>query len=106
MANSFFRFKRFTIHQEKTAMKVGTDGVILGAWTPLQQPQQILDIGTGTGLLSLMLAQRSNALIDAIDIDFSAYSQALENVAESPWKNRIFLFHQSFQDYIKYLNPI
>ena len=72
MRNSSFRFKQFTIFQDKCAMKVGTDGILLGAWANLSDNSQILDIGTGTGLLALMLAQRSpssNTLIDAVEID-------------------------------------
>jgi len=73
-------------------MKVGTDGVLLGAWTPLiNQPYTILDIGSGTGLLALMLAQRSDAeQIDAIEIDEAAYEQGVDNFENSPWNDRLF----------------
>jgi len=95
-----FHFKQFTIHQDRCAMKVGTDGVLLGAWTDVENAARILDIGTGTGLLALMLAQRApNALIDAIEIEENAYIQATENVAESPWKDRINIIHRALQDF-------
>lgn len=95
-----FCFKQFTIHQEKTAMKVGTDGVLLGAWVPLNHEQSILDIGTGTGLIALMLAQRSDALqIDALEIDDDAYEQAVDNFENSDWANRLFCYHASLKDF-------
>lgn len=80
-------------------MKVGTDGVLLGAWTDITGTQQILDIGTGTGLIALMLAQRSPAQIDAVDINEDACIQARENVRQSPWSERIQVCHCSIQDY-------
>ena len=90
MANSYFQFKQFKITQDRCAMKVGTDGVLLGAWAPLKKSCKVLDIGTGTGLVALMLAQRcSSACIEAIDIDESAVAQARENVADSPWPERV-----------------
>lgn len=91
MSNTFFRFKQFTIHQDKSAMKVSTDACIQGAWTttPLGNTR-VLDIGTGTGLLSLMLAQKNCELsIDAIEFDKAAAEQAEENVAVSAWGNKI-----------------
>ena len=91
MANSYFQFKRFTVCQQHCAMKVGTDGTLLGAWAAAAQaPGRILDIGTGTGLIALMMAQRfPEALVTAIDIDEMAVSQAAENVAASPFADRI-----------------
>jgi len=80
-------------------MKVGTDGVLLGAWTDTVGTQQILDIGTGTGLIALMLAQRSHAKIDAVEIEQDAYIQARENVRRSPWSEHIQVYHCSVQDY-------
>jgi tRNA1Val (adenine37-N6)-methyltransferase len=99
MSNTYFRFKQFTIQQEKCAMKVGTDGVLLGAWADISNTNSILDIGTGTGLIALMLAQRSDALITGIDIDESAAGQAAENKNNSPWKDRIKIEHISLQEY-------
>lgn len=97
MGKAFFRFKQFSIHQELCAMKVGTDGVLLGAWTNVSNGSSILDIGTGTGLVAIMLAQRTSASIDAIDIDNGACLQAEENVKQSPWKNNISVIHSPLQ---------
>jgi tRNA1Val (adenine37-N6)-methyltransferase len=88
-------------------MKIGTDGVLLGAWTPLiNNPYNILDIGAGTGILSLMLAQRSNAapnnvgIIDAIEIDEDAYEQCVENFETSPWGDKLFCFHAGLDEFV------
>ncbi len=105
MAYNYFQFKQFTILQEHSAMKVGTDGVLLGAWAHGEQATHILDIGTGTGLIALMLAQRSNALIDALELDEAAYHEARHNVAQSPWPERINIWHGSFQDFAKQAAP-
>ena len=93
MSNSYFRFKQFTIQQDRCAMKVCTDSCILGAWTALRLSgaKNILDIGTGTGLLPLMLAQKSESLIDAIESDPDSFAQAEENIQQSPWSDRIRL---------------
>ena len=101
MANQYFKFKKFTINQNNCAMKVGTDGVIIGAWADCEGSTKILDIGTGTGLISLMLAQRSNAYIDAIEIDKNSFFQAKENILNSDWDNRINIFNISFQNFNK-----
>lgn len=99
MSNDFFQFKQFTVHQDLCAMKVGTDGTLLGAWA--RGGERILDIGTGTGLIAMMMAQRfENALVDAIDIDASACSQASRNVAESPFKNRINICNKSLHEFV------
>ncbi|MBE2288336.1 MAG: methyltransferase [Chitinophagaceae bacterium] len=91
MSNNWFQFKQFRIDQGQCAMKVTTDACIQGAWTPLpKKTKRILDIGTGTGLLALMMAQRTeNTLIDAVEYDATAAEQAKENVSHSPWSNRI-----------------
>lgn len=96
-----FKFKAFTIHQDRCAMKVGTDAVLLGAWTPINhQPFSVLDIGSGTGILSLMFAQRCHAeIIDAIEIDENAYEQCVENFEQSPWNNRLFCYHASLEEF-------
>jgi tRNA1Val (adenine37-N6)-methyltransferase len=97
-----FSFKQFSINQERCAMKIGTDGVLLGAWAPLiNNPNAILDIGAGTGILSLMLAQRSTAeQIDAIEIDEDAYEQCVENFETSPWGDRLFCFHAGLDEFV------
>ena len=83
-------------------MKVGTDGVLLGAWTPIENnPFSILDIGTGTGIIAMMLAQRSNAeQIDALEIDEEAYEQAVDNFENSPWSDRLFCYHAGLDEFI------
>lgn len=99
--DNMFEFKQFTIQQDKCAMKVGTDGVLLGAWTPIDRPiDTILDIGSGTGLLALMMAQRTNAQeIDAIEIDQEAYIQSVENFEASPWADRLFCYHTDLETF-------
>ncbi|WP_338410151.1 methyltransferase [uncultured Flavobacterium sp.] len=98
-----FQFKQFTIEQDRCAMKVGTDGVLLGAWTPIAvDTNSILDIGSGTGLIALMLAQRSNAnQIDAVEIDEEAYEQCVENFENSPWSDRLFCFHAALDELVE-----
>lgn len=98
--NSFFQFKQFTIHQDQATMKVCTDACVLGAWADVGQSEKILDIGAGTGLLSLMVAQRNaSAHIDAVELDNNAFVQASENVANSPFQSRIDLFNAAIQDF-------
>ncbi|MCB0446288.1 MAG: methyltransferase [Gelidibacter sp.] len=101
MSNLPFKFKEFSINQDQCAMKIGTDSVLLGAWTSLEKrPFSILDIGSGTGVLALMLAQRSHAeLIDAIEIDDNAYEQCVENFEQSPWSDRLFCYHASLEEF-------
>lgn len=96
-----FQFKKFTIHQDKCAMKVGTDGVLLGAWANLSgNPASVLDIGAGTGLLSLMIAQRTDAQqIDALEIDEDAYEQCVENFENSTWNDRLFCYHAGLDEF-------
>ena len=102
---SNFSFKRFTIQQERCAMKVGTDGVLLGAWAATEMEaarvRSVLDIGTGTGLIALMTAQRfPDAKVVAIDIDEHAAEQARENISQSPFSHNINVLHKSLQEYI------
>ncbi len=96
-----FQFKEFTIHQDKTAMKVGTDGVLLGAWSSVENyPDTILDIGAGTGVISLMLAQRCDAMtIDAVELDENAYEQTVQNFENSDWGDRLYGYNASFQEF-------
>ncbi len=98
-----FQFKQFAVLQDKCAMKIGTDGVLLGAWTPLDSnPKQILDVGSGTGIIALLLAQRSSArAIDAIEIEPNAYEQCVENFEASPWADRLFCYHTSLKVFVK-----
>lgn len=98
MSNTFC-FKQFTIEQNNAAMKVGTDGVLLGSWADCKNSKMILDIGTGTGLIAIMLAQRFNSNIHGIEIDISAYIDAKKNIALCKWENRITVENISLQEY-------
>ena len=102
MSNKPFQFKEFTIHQYKTAMKVGTDGVLLAAWAEIKSNVfSVLDVGAGTGLIALMVAQRSNAeVIDAIELNDEAYEQTVENFEQSDWGDRLFCYHASLQEFV------
>ena len=126
MSSPFFRFKRFTVWHDRCAMKVGTDGVLLGAWCPIavdslqlivnsrkHKEFRVLDIGTGSGLIALMLAQRTCAVdslqwtvgIDAIDVDEGAVEQATYNFEQSPWVEQLHAYQSSLQEWhsaIKY----
>jgi tRNA1Val (adenine37-N6)-methyltransferase len=99
--NKPFKFKQFTVNQDRCAMKIGTDGVLLGAWTSLEHnPFSILDIGAGTGILSLMIAQRSHAqVIEALEIDDQAYEQCVDNFEQSTWNDRLFCYHASLDEF-------
>ena len=99
MANNYFSFKQFTINQDKCAFKVGTDGVLLGASANVDGIKTILDIGTGTGLIALMLAQRCNAEIIAIEPDNSSFEQAVKNVEKSKWSSRIKVENTDLQNF-------
>lgn len=97
-----FQFKKFTVNQDRTAMKIGTDGVLLAAWTDVSlNPSSVLDIGAGTGVIALMLAQRSSAeTIDAIEIEENAYEQCVENFENSPWADSLFCYHCSLDEFV------
>lgn len=99
MSNQYFQFKQFTVWHDKCAMKVGTDGVLLGAWANICNVNSVLDIGTGTGLVALMIAQRCTADVVALEIDENAAAQAVENKDKSPWKERISVQHTDFKTY-------
>lgn len=87
--------------QQKCAHKVGTDAVLLGAWAKVEKAKSILDIGTGTGVIALMMAQKSKAQVDAIDMEQSSYEQAVENAGNSPWPDRVHVHRSSLQDFSK-----
>ena len=96
-----FKFKEFSVKQDKTAMKISTDAVLLGAWTKINKSiNSILDIGAGTGVIALQMAQLYNAkTIVAIEIEINAYQQCVENFENSPWSDRLFCYHGSFQEF-------
>jgi tRNA1Val (adenine37-N6)-methyltransferase len=110
VANHYFQFKQFIIHQDRCAMKVTTDSCLFGAWVAEEVKSQlpiaigtevkkILDVGTGTALLSMMIAQKNNLPIDAIEIDHDAFVQASENINASLWKDRVKIFHADIKDF-------
>ena len=101
MSNDYFQFRQFVVHQQRCAMKVGTDGTLLGAWAAAQPGQcRILDIGTGTGLIALMMAQRyPEAEVTGIDIDEDAVTQAVENVSLSPFSERVRIYRQDIVNF-------
>lgn len=102
MIDKPFNFKQFKVKQDRCAMKIGTDSVLLSTWTNIKNnPFSVLDIGAGTGVISLILAQRSNAqLIDAIEIEDNAYEQCVDNFEQSPWSDRLFCYHASLKDFV------
>ncbi len=107
MPNTYFSFKQFTVHQQKAAMKVTTDSCILGAYASHENPGRILDIGTGTGLLAMMVAQRYPAsTIDAVETDPDAIDQAAENFSQCPWPDRLNLHAVSIQEFTKISRPV
>ena len=94
-----FRFKQFDVVNDRSAMKVGTDGVLLGAWCPVESARRVIDVGTGCGVIALMIAQRnSEAHIDGIDIDQASIEEASLNFARSPWSDRLTAIQQDFND--------
>ena len=100
---SVFRFKKFELSNERAAMKLGTDSVLLGACVDVDGVKNVLDVGTGTGVIALMIAQRTEGelqpQIDAIDIDLPSVEEAKENFENSPWADRLRVFHSALQDY-------
>jgi tRNA1Val (adenine37-N6)-methyltransferase len=94
-----FRFKQFSVDDSRCAMKVGTDGVLLGAWTRVSEAQTVLDIGTGCGLIALMVAQKGATRVVGIDIDEAATLQSKENFSGSPWEDRLEAIHAAVQLY-------
>ena len=100
--NNGFTFKQFHIDHDRCAMKVGTDGILLGAWAPVDSARRVLDIGTGSGLIALMLAQRStnDCHIDGVELDKDAAMQAHENVTASPWRERVTIIESAIQDHL------
>ncbi len=99
MSNTWFQFKQFRIEQQRSALKVGTDGVLLGAWCGVEGAKSILDVGTGTGLIALMLAQRSDAEVAAIEIDKASCMDAQLNFQNSPWSERMQLYLADFIEF-------
>src|SRR4051812_29048264 len=98
-----FQFKQFAVDQSNCAMKINTDGVLLGALANADKPEQILDIGTGTGVIALMLAQRfSNAQIDAVEIDLDAAATAQRNFKASAFADRLYTYGSSFEDFFNH----
>lgn len=108
MSQQAFQFKQFQIQQDRCAMKVGTDGVLLGSWASVEHlPETVLDIGSGTGLLALMLAQRiPHAFIEAIEIDPDAYEQCTENFEASPWADRLFCYHAALLEFVEEVEDV
>lgn len=94
-----FRFRQFTVEDKQSTLRVGTDAMLLGSWANPGRARKILDIGTGCGVLALMMAQKSRALIDAIDIDKPSVVEAQDNFSKSPWSSRIRAFHGSLQNF-------
>ncbi|MGC8802935.1 MAG: tRNA1(Val) (adenine(37)-N6)-methyltransferase [Bacteroidales bacterium] len=97
-----FVFKQFTIYHDRCAMPLSTDSILLGAWVSIDTDRYLLDVGSGCGIISLMLAQRNPlCTIDAIEIDFESYQQGLENINASRWVGRIHAYHNNFVDYVR-----
>lgn len=101
MSNSYFQFKQFAVWHNECAMRVGTDGVLLGAWTKVSDVKNVLDVGTGSGLIALMIAQRNmDADITGIELDKSAALQAQKNINNSPWKRRINIIYGDYKRFV------
>ena len=107
MPHQAFQFKQFSVKQDKSAMKIGTDSILLGSWTNINhKPNTVLDIGAGTGILSLMMAQGStnSNIIDAVEINENAYEQCVENFEDSQWADRLFCYHASLEEFANEIN--
>lgn len=96
-----FRFKQFSITDRRSAMKIGTDAVLLGAWADVVSANSVLDVGTGCGIIALMIAQRCKGAIEAIDIDKDSLLDAAENFRNSPWAGRLKAIQISYQDFVR-----
>jgi len=94
-----FRFREFSVEDDRSTMRIGTDAILLGAWIDASGAEKILDIGTGCGVIALMIAQKSNAQVDAIDINQESVDQARLNFDNSPWKDRLTAWHRSFREH-------
>lgn len=107
MASSGFQFKAFYVRHDKCAMKVGTDSIILGSWAQVSGAKRVLDIGTGSGLLALMMAQKTgeSTQIHAIEPEPNAHEQALENVANSPWANKLLVQQAALEQLLSQESP-
>lgn len=100
-----FRFKQFSVDDAASTMKVGTDSVLLASWAEVSDCRQILDVGTGCGVIALICAQRSNAFVTGIDIHAASVSQAEENFRASPWSNRLMAEESALQDFLTDVKP-
>ena len=100
-SGTYFHFKQFSVRHDRCAMKVGTDAVLLASWVDVSEVQRILDIGTGSGIIALMLAQRAlhATLIESVEIEKGAADQAAENFRNSPWPSRLAVHHLAIQEY-------
>jgi tRNA1Val (adenine37-N6)-methyltransferase len=100
-SRGLFHFKQFSLSHERSTHKIGTDGVLLGAWVKTEDAKRILDIGTGSGVIALMLAQKSDphTCIDAVELDEQDVAQAKENVLNSPWPSKVMIHHADIQDF-------
>lgn len=99
MSSASFRFQQFEVFHDRCGMKVGTDGVLLGAWVQAENATRILDVGTGCGLIALILAQRSTAEIVGVEFDAEATAQAADNARNSPWAKRLSILHEDFKNF-------
>lgn len=96
-----FHFKQFSLHHHKSSMKVGTDAILLGVWANLESSKTVLDIGSGCGIISLLIACRSNAIVDAVEIDFASFEESKENFNNSDFSDRLSVVQTNFVDYVK-----